>query len=63
MTFSQVLIDTTAIDQLAEGMLGFSDGAQGLLSQAEMTSTLFLNGVTSNSSARSADVLMEARVS
>ena len=45
MTFSQVLVDTTAIDQLAEGMLGFSDDAQELLSQTEMT-TLFIPGIT-----------------
>jgi len=58
MTFSQVLIDTTAIDQLAEGMLGFSDDAQELLSQTEMT-TLFISGASSSSNGRCAYLLME----
>ena len=58
MTFSQVLIDTTGIDQLAEGMLGFSDGAQELLSESMMT-TLFISGASSSSNGRCAYLLME----
>ncbi len=58
MTLSQVLIDTTAIDQLSEGMLGFSDDAQELLSQTEMT-TLFISGASSTSNGRCAYLLMD----
>ena len=58
MTFSQVLIDTTAIDQLAEGMLGFSDGAQELLSELMMT-TLFISGASSSSNGRCSYLLMD----
>ena len=58
MTFSQVLIDTTGIDQLAEGMLGFSDDAQELLSESMMT-TLFISGASSSSNGRCAYLLME----
>jgi len=58
MTFSQVLIDTTGIDQLAAGMLGFSDESQEISSEV-MTSTLFLNSGSSNSNGRCAYLLME----
>ena len=58
MTFSQVLIDTTGIDQLAEGMLGFSGDAQEVLSQTVMT-TLFISGASSTSNGRCAYLLME----
>ena len=58
MTFSQVLIDTTGIDQLAEGMLGFSDDAQEVLSQTVMT-TLFISGASSSSNGRCSYLLMD----
>ena len=58
MTMSIVPIDQQGIDNLAEGMTGFSDAAADELSQTMMTS-LFIVGASQSSGGRAAYMLME----
>lgn len=58
MTMSIVPIDQQGLDNLAEGMTGFSDAAADELSQTMMTS-LFIVGASQSSGGRAAYMLME----
>jgi len=51
MTFSTVAIDPTGVDQLANGLTGFSDEAEKLLRNSMMT-TIFIGGASAQSQGR-----------